>query len=73
MTNSPPDRLVLFYLGDTHYHRGDPEDGLRPACRPERIRGVTAMRVRAERDGLAPCPLCWPELDPGAPAGEAGE
>lgn len=57
----PQDRLVLSYMGEPHYHRPSDEDQVRPACQPKRMRGVTAMRVLAERDGQTPCPLCWPE------------
>ena len=56
----PEERLVLSYLGETHYHRPLETDQERPACKPTRMRGVIAMRVRAERDGQTPCPDCWP-------------
>jgi hypothetical protein len=61
MGDQPEDRLVISYLGEAHYHRSMPEDELRPACRPTRMRGVLSMRVRAERAGQIPCPECWPE------------
>lgn len=57
----PEDRLVLSYMSEPHYHRASDQDPDRPACRPTRMRGVTAMRVLAERDGQTPCPDCWPE------------
>jgi len=63
MPESPPDRLVLSYMGDSTYHRSHRDDDLRPACRPERIRGVMSMRFHAERDGRRPCVLCWPDLE----------
>lgn len=58
---TPEDRLVLVYMGEPYFHRLSEEDPERPACNPQRMRGVTAMRVRAERDGQTRCPLCWPE------------
>jgi hypothetical protein len=57
----PEDRLVLSYMGEPNYHRMSDADSERPACTPKRMRGVTAMRVRVERDGQTPCPLCWPD------------
>lgn len=57
---APQERLVLVYMGEPHYHRPFPSDPERPACTPTRMRGVTGMRVRAERDGQTPCPRCWP-------------
>jgi len=66
MTSSPSEKIVLSYLGERHYHRGSEGDDLRPACRPERIRGIPSMRIHAEhRDGLSPCERCWPESAPG--------
>lgn len=60
MTENDLDRLVVSYLGEDHYHRSDEEDDMRPACHPERIRGVVAIRTEAERRGQTPCPECWP-------------
>lgn len=57
---APTERLVLSYMGEPHYHRPSPDDDLRPACEPTRLRGVPAMRVTAERWGQTPCPRCWP-------------
>lgn len=59
-TSQPEERLVLSYFGEKVYHRSSPDDASRPACRPTRIRGVPMMRVKADKDGLSPCPLCWP-------------
>ena len=58
---NPDERLVLSYMGENHYHRCSQEDPNRPACQPERMRGVTGMRVLLERHGQTACPLCWPE------------
>lgn len=63
MTTTPSERLVLSYLGEKTYHKASQEDDLRPVCEPRRIRGVPMMRVFAERDGLDPCPRCWPDED----------
>lgn len=60
MTEKDLDRLVVSYLGEDHYHRSDEKDDMRPACHPERIRGVVAIRTEAERRGQTPCPECWP-------------
>ena len=59
-TERPPDRLVLSYLGEDHYHRGGEEDALRPACSPARLQGIIASRTKVEREGQTPCPACWP-------------
>lgn len=64
MTNGPSDRLTLVYLGEDVYHRSHDDDDLRPACTPRRMRGVLAMRVRAEHRGLTACPRCWQERHP---------
>lgn len=61
MTKSSLDRIVLSYLGEDHYHQRDSDDDMRPACQPQRIRGVTAIRTEAERRGQTPCPKCWPD------------
>lgn len=53
--------LVVSYMSEPHYHRGHPDDDLRPACQPTRIRGVLAIRIQAERLGQTPCPECWPQ------------
>ncbi|MEX0756559.1 MAG: hypothetical protein WD532_04785 [Acidimicrobiia bacterium] len=58
---TPQERLVLIYMGEPHYHRPLETDESRPACQPKRMRGVTGMRVLAERDGQRPCPSCWPD------------
>lgn len=58
--NGPTESLVLSYMSEHHYHRSHPDDDLRPACRPERIRGVLAIRTEVERRGQTPCPECWP-------------
>lgn len=57
----PEERLVLAYMGEPHFHRPLESDQERPVCNPKRMRGVVAMRVRAERDGQTPCPNCWPD------------
>ena len=57
----PEERLVLSYMGESHYHRMLEEDAERPACTPKRMRGVASMRVLAELHGQTACPLCWPE------------
>lgn len=59
--NGPTESLVLSYMSEQHYHRTHPDDDLRPACRPERIRGVVAIRSEVERKGQTPCPECWPK------------
>jgi hypothetical protein len=59
----PTERLVLSYMGEQLYHRPADDDPERPTCTPKRMRGVTAMRVRAEREGRTPCPVCWPPED----------
>lgn len=56
----PTESLVISYLNEPYYHRGHPDSDLRPACTPERIRGVMAIRVLVERRGQKPCPQCWP-------------
>lgn len=61
MTSPRHHRLVLSYLGESHYHRLDTLNDQRPACDPRRIRGVPSIRVSAERKGLTPCPDCWPD------------
>ena len=61
MTDSSKDRFVLSYMSEDHYHRIDSDDDMRPACEPERIRGVLAIRTQVERRGQTPCPRCWPE------------
>ena len=61
MTDTPNERLVISYMSEDHYHRSHPDDELRPACRPDRIRGVVAIRTQAERRGQTPCRLCWPD------------
>lgn len=61
MTDSSKDRFVLSYMSEDHYHRIDSDDEMRPACEPERIRGVLAIRTQVERRGQTPCPRCWPE------------
>jgi hypothetical protein len=64
----PTESLVLSYLGEPYYHRSHPDDDLRPACRPGRIRGVMAIRIQAERLGQKPCPECWPPQPDAHPA-----
>jgi hypothetical protein len=59
--NPPADTLVISYMSESHFHRGHPDDDLRPVCQPDRIRGVLAIRIQAERWGQTPCPECWPE------------
>jgi hypothetical protein len=59
----PRERLVLSYMSEPHYHRPHPDDESRPACAPDRIRGVVAIRTQAERRGQTACPICWPEND----------
>ena len=61
MTDTSKDRFVLTYMSEDHYHRIDPDDEMRPACAPERIRGVLSIRTQAERRGQTSCPRCWPE------------
>ncbi|HSJ28621.1 MAG TPA: hypothetical protein VLB67_10445 [Acidimicrobiia bacterium] len=56
----PTERLVLSYMGEPYFHRPSDDDPERPTCTPTRMRGVTAMRVRVEREGRTPCPVCWP-------------
>jgi hypothetical protein len=56
----PADTLVVTYMSEPHYHRRGDDDDMRPACRPERIRGVLAIRRRAEQHGQTACPQCWP-------------
>lgn len=63
MTDSPNDRIVISYMGDDHYHREDPGQAQKPACNPQRIRGVPAIRTEAERRGQTPCSRCWPPND----------
>lgn len=61
MNSAPSERIVISYMNEEHYHRSDPNDELRPACRPDRIRGVVAIRTQAERRGQTACPRCWPK------------
>jgi|FLYL01.1.fsa_nt_gi hypothetical protein len=56
----PSDSLVVTYMSEPHYHRSHPDDDLRPACQPSRIRGTLAIRLEAERRGESPCLRCWP-------------
>ncbi|HUG07863.1 MAG TPA: hypothetical protein VMP13_03020 [Acidimicrobiia bacterium] len=50
-------------MSEPHYHRPHSDDEARPACAPERIRGVVAIRTQAERRGQTACPKCWPDED----------
>jgi hypothetical protein len=62
--NHPTGSLVVSYMSEPHYHRSHPDDDLRPACQPTRIRGALAIRIQAERRRQTPCPLCWSEDRP---------
>lgn len=54
---------MLSYMDDQHYHREDPDKESKPACEPERTRGVLAIRTQVERRGQNPCPRCWPDVE----------
>ncbi len=62
---SPGARLVIHYLNEPHFHRSHPDDDMRPACDPKRIRGTLVMHTSVTREGVGPCRLCWPETTEG--------